>query len=142
MARTRILIVEDNADNLELMRFLLDHAGYQVLCTTTGLQALEAIRQEAPDLIVLDLGLPELDGWSLAQTLKEDPATQQIPLVAVTAYTLSSDRRRAMAAGCDGFISKPMDVRSFVEEIEVFLPESKRSRPDINPGSDEPRVKS
>ncbi len=96
MAKVRILIVEDNADNLELMRFLLDHAGYQVLCTTNGLQALQTARQEIPDLIILDLGLPELDGWSLAAKLKEDLTTRHIPIVAVTAYTLSTDRRRSV----------------------------------------------
>ncbi len=121
MAKVRILIVEDNADNLELMRFLLDHAGYEVLCTTDGLQALQTARQEIPDLIILDLGLPELDGWALAAKLKEDLVTRHIPIVAVTAYTLSTDRRRAMAAGCDGFIGKPMDVKTFVNDIEAFL---------------------
>jgi two-component system, cell cycle response regulator DivK len=121
MAKVRILIVEDNADNLELMRFLLDHAGYEVLCTTNGLQALEAARLQIPNLIILDLGLPELDGWSLAAKLKDDLLTQHIPLVAVTAYTLSTDRKRAMAAGCDGFIGKPMDVKTFVQDIQVFL---------------------
>jgi two-component system cell cycle response regulator DivK len=121
MAKARILIVEDNPDNLELMRFLLDHAGYEVKCITTGLKALEAAHQDLPDLIILDLGLPELDGWTLAKTLKSDPSTRHIPVVAVTAYTLSADHRRAMAAGCDGFIGKPMDVKTFVQDIEQFL---------------------
>jgi CheY-like chemotaxis protein len=121
MAKVRIHIVEDNPDNLELMRFLLDHAGYEVQCTITGLQALVSIQQHPPDLIILDLGLPELDGWTLAKTLKDDPATRHIPVVAVTAYTLSTDRRRAMTAGCDGFIGKPMDVKTFVSDIEQFL---------------------
>jgi two-component system, cell cycle response regulator DivK len=132
MAKVRILIVEDNADNLELMRFLLDHAGYQVSCMSNGVQALETARQEIPDLILLDLGLPELDGWSLAAKLKEDPSTRQIPLVAVSAYTLSTDRRRALAAGCDGFISKPMDVRTFVQDIQVFL--DKNVKHDVQNG--------
>ena len=92
MAKVRILVVEDNADNLELVRFLLDYAGYEVLCTTDGMQALRTARQEI------------------------------IPIVALTAYTMSSDRRRALAAGCDGFIGKPIDVKMFVNEIEQYLP--------------------
>jgi CheY-like chemotaxis protein len=134
MGKSRILIVEDNPDNLELVRFLINQAGHQVLAATDGRKGLALARQQLPDLILLDLGMPELDGWSVAEELKKDPLTNSIPVVAITAYTLPGDRRRAIEAGCDGYISKPLNVSTFIEEISQYLKNPPVS-PDSLPGT-------
>jgi CheY-like chemotaxis protein len=121
MAKTRILIMEDDDDTQGMVRFLLEYKGYDVLVAKDGRHGLEIAHQEKPDLILLDLAMPELDGWSVAHKLKEDPETKAIPVIAVTAYTMSSDRRKALNAGCDGFIGKPMNVPEFIAEVEKFL---------------------
>jgi two-component system cell cycle response regulator DivK len=121
MAKPRILIVEDDDDTQGMVRFLLEYKGYEVLLAKDGKQGLEVANREKPDLILLDLAMPEMDGWSVAHKLKGDPATKAIPVIAVTAYTMSSDRRMALSAGCDGFIGKPMNVPEFIAEIEKFL---------------------
>jgi CheY-like chemotaxis protein len=121
MEKTRILIMEDDDDTQGMVRFLLEYKGYDVLVAKDGKHGLEIAHQEKPDLILLDLAMPEMDGWSVAHKLKEDPATTEIPVIAVTAYTMSSDRRKALNAGCDGFISKPMNVPEFIAEVEKFL---------------------
>jgi len=121
MSKGKILIVEDNVDNLALVRFLLERAGYSVLTALNGREALQVAQQELPDLILMDMALPEMDGWSATRELKAIPETQHIPVVALTAYTLPGDRRKAQDAGCDGFIAKPMNVSGFHKEIESFL---------------------
>jgi two-component system cell cycle response regulator DivK len=121
MARTKILIMEDDDDTQGMVRFLLEYKGYEVLVAKDGKQGLELAHQEMPDLILLDLAMPEMDGWLVAQQLKGSPETKSIPVIAVTAYTMSSDRRRAMNAGCDGFIGKPMNVPELIAEVEKFL---------------------
>ncbi|WP_322506903.1 response regulator [Anaerolinea sp.] len=117
----RILVIEDNADNLELVRFLLEQAGFQIISAMDGLDGLEKARSRKPDLVLLDMSLPELDGWHLAKQLKESPETAHILIVALTAHTLPGDRRRALEAGCDGFISKPLNVARFASQIQEYL---------------------
>jgi len=107
MSRGRVLLVEDNEDNFELVRFLLERAGYVVLGARNGKEGLKKAGREHPDLILMDLSLPEMDGWAAARAIKADPKTRQIPLLALTAHTLPGDRKRAIEAGCDGYISKP-----------------------------------
>jgi CheY-like chemotaxis protein len=119
---SKILVIEDNADNLELVRFLLNNAGHEVLTACDGVAGLKIIREDHPHLILLDLAIPEIDGWEMAGILKRDPETKDVPLIALTAHTLPGDRRRALDAGCDGYISKPIDVAKFVETVEGFLP--------------------
>jgi two-component system, cell cycle response regulator DivK len=116
-----IAVVEDDADNLELVHILLDQAGFQVLTAMDGQSALELIREKLPDLVLLDLTIPEIDGWHLAHRLKADPQTQSIKLVALTAHTLPGDRKRALESGCDGYITKPLDVRNFAAQIRSYL---------------------
>ncbi len=125
MANTRILIMEDDEDTQGMVRFLLEYKGYDVLVAKDGRHGLEIAQSEKPDLILLDLAMPEMDGLSVAHKLKGDPATKEIPVIAVTAYTMSSDKRMALAAGCDGFIGKPMNVPEFIAEVEKFLGKSK-----------------
>ena len=119
--KNRVLLVEDNEDNFELVRFLLERAGFDVLAGHDGQQALDMARQELPDLILMDLSLPGIDGWTAARELKEDPNTCHIPLLALTAHTLPGDRKRAMESGFDGYISKPIDVVHFGENITNAL---------------------
>jgi two-component system cell cycle response regulator DivK len=117
--------MEDDNDTQGMVRFLLEYKGYEVLVAKDGKHGLEMAHHDKPDLILLDLAMPEMDGWSVAYRLKGDPETKSIPVIAVTAYTMASDRRLALNAGCDGFVSKPMNVPEFIAEIEKFLGKSK-----------------
>jgi CheY-like chemotaxis protein len=121
MANPRILLVEDDDDNLGLVTFLLQRHNYDVLTARNGKEAVRLAQEQLPDLIILDMNLPELDGWSAAKLLKGAPQTQSIPIIALTAQALPGDRRRALDAGCDGYIAKPMNVPLFAQEIEKFL---------------------
>lgn len=121
MSPIRVLLVEDNPDNFELVRFLLERSHYQVLGAHTGQAAIDLARQELPDLIVMDLSIPGVDGWTAGRELKADPKTAAIPLVALTAHTLPGDRKRALESGFDGFISKPIDIAGFPEKISQAL---------------------
>ena len=117
MAGSRVLVVEDNTDNFELVRFLLERVGYEVLEAHSGRTGMDMARKELPDLILMDLSLPEVDGWTAARELKADPKTAHIPMLALTAHTLPGDRKRAIESGFDGYISKPINVPGFAENI-------------------------
>ena len=130
MSKGRILIVEDNMDNYELVRFILERAGYDVFLAVNGRDGVDAARLQKPDLILMDLGLPEMDGWNATERLKSDEMTKSIPLFALTAHTLPSERKRAILAGCDGYVSKPIHMQGFIEVIDgAFAKMSGRSRP-------------
>lgn len=131
MGMYRILFMEDNDDNFELVCFMLQRAGYQVVRALNGRDGLEAARRERPDLILADLSMPEMDGWTAARELKADQKTRHIPIVALTAHALPGDRQRAMQAGCDGYLTKPINMLAFNELIASFLPNPK-------PGQDQP----
>lgn len=121
MSKGRILVVEDNMDNYELVRFILERAGYDVFLAVNGRDGVDAARLQRPDMILMDLGMPEMDGWDAAEKIKSDPSTKLIPLYALSAYTLPSDRKRALDAGCDGYLTKPIHMQSFLDAInEVF----------------------
>ena len=122
MGIARILVIEDNPDNLELVKFILEQAGYDVVGIPDGKKGLAWLADNRPDLILLDMSLPEIDGWKLSRQIKDDPRTQDITVVALTAHTLPGDRKRAMDAGCDGFISKPFDVPNFAATVASYLP--------------------
>ena len=118
MSKGRILIVEDNMDNYELVRFILERAGYDVFLAVNGRDGVDAARLQQPDMILMDLGMPEMDGWNAAQKLKADELTKSIPLYALTAYTLPNERKRALQACCDGYVSKPIHMNGFLDVIE------------------------
>ncbi|HSK88906.1 MAG TPA: response regulator [Anaerolineales bacterium] len=118
MSKGRILIVEDDMDNYELVRFILERAGYDVFLAVNGRDGVAAARWQKPDLILMDLGMPEMDGWNAARQLKADEATKSIMLYALTAHTLPSERKRAIEAGCDGYVSKPIHMDGFLHMIE------------------------
>ena len=121
MSKARILIVEDNMDNYELVRFVLDRAGYDVFLAVNGRDGVDAARAQKPDLILMDLGMPEMDGWKAAEKLKLDDDTKAIPLYALTAHTLPHERKRALEAGCDGYLSKPIQMKGFLNLVEEAL---------------------
>jgi two-component system cell cycle response regulator DivK len=125
MNKPRVLIVEDNVDNYELVRFLLERAGYQVLSAANGVEGVDAAKREQPDLILMDLSMPEMDGWNATSHLKSDEQTRHIPVLALTAHTLPGDRKRAIDAGCDGYISKPINVSSFDKLVATLLRQAK-----------------
>src|SRR5512145_480449 len=114
MGKASILVVEDNMDNYELVRFILERAGYDVFLAVNGRDGVAAARLQKPDLILMDLGMPEMDGWNAAQKLKAEDVTKSIPLYALTAHTLPSERKRAIEAGCDGYVSKPIHMDGFL----------------------------
>src|SRR5512139_1118775 len=121
VSKGRILVVEDNMDNYELVRFILERAGYDVFLAVNGRDGVDAARFQKPDLILMDLGLPEMDGWGAAQKLKADATTKSIPLFALTAHTLPGERKRAIQAGCDGYVSRPIHMEGFLSLIESAL---------------------
>jgi CheY-like chemotaxis protein len=121
MAGERILIVDDNATNLKLVAYLLRANGYQVDTALDAESAIEVIGVSRPDLILMDIQLPGIDGLELTRRLKADPVTRDIVIVAVTAYAMKGDQDKAMAAGCDDYITKPIDTRALPEAIARHL---------------------
>jgi CheY-like chemotaxis protein len=124
----RILLIEDNAANLDLMTYLLRAFGHDVVTETDGAGGVAAAARHRPDLIICDMQLPGIDGFAVARLLKSDPLTRDIPLIAVTALAMVGDRDRVLAAGFDGYLAKPITPETFVRDIEVSLPEVKRSK--------------
>ena len=120
MVPTRILVIEDNEDNLNLMRLLLERSNYDVLTAIEGSVGLQIANKEQPNIILLDLAMPEMDGWEVARRLKSDSKTKQIPIIAVTAHSLPKDLARAFEAGCDRVIGKPYSIPKLIEEIELL----------------------
>ena len=128
MSTGRILVVEDNMDNYELVRFVLERAGYDVFLAMNGRDGVAAARLQKPDLILTDLTMPEMDGWAAAEKLKADEITKSIPLYALSAHTLPSDRKRALEAGCDGYVSKPIHMAGFLDVVERALGRKKEKK--------------
>ena len=119
----KILVVEDNDMNMQLVEFLLEEGGFDIVKATSGEEAL-AITQDgnsAPDLILMDIHLPGLDGLSVVRAMKSDTRTQRVPILALTAHAMRGDKDRFLEAGCDGYISKPIDVKTFISSIEQYL---------------------
>ncbi|HME81439.1 MAG TPA: response regulator [Candidatus Eremiobacteraceae bacterium] len=129
----RVLVIDDNSTNLELMLYLLKAFGHEATGLPDGWAGLESAKRDGYDIILSDLLMPGLDGYQLASTLKADPATKPVPLIAVTALAMVGDRKRALDAGFDGYVAKPIDPEKFVSQIEAFLPERMRSRgPEVH----------
>lgn len=117
----KILIVEDNPMNLDMLSRRLQRAGYQIVSAENGVLGVEAARREKPDLILMDLSLPELDGWEATRRIKADPACRHIPIVALTAHALTSDRESALSAGCSDFDTKPVEMARLLTKIKTLL---------------------
>jgi len=127
MAREKILLVEDNAVNRRLAEFLLRSNGYQVIEAGSAQEAFECLQRDRPNLILMDIQLPGIDGLEVTRRLKENHDTRDIPVVAVTSYAMKGDRERALAAGCAGYITKPIDKATLLSEIAHILLEMNTS---------------
>ncbi len=117
----KILVVEDNQDNRELVVKVLKINGYKVIEAVDGEEALEKTKTENPDLILMDLFIPKIDGYEVTRRLKSDIDLKSIPIIALTAHAMKGDMEVALAAGCDGYIPKPIDVRELPKQIEYFM---------------------
>lgn len=124
----RILVIDDNRANLDLMSYLLRAFGHVVDGMTDPAEGLAAARGTAYDAIVTDVLMPGIDGYQFARTLKEETRLRSVPVIAVTALAMSGDRDRILSSGFDGYVAKPIEPRTFVKQIEAFLPEYLRSK--------------
>ena len=130
-AGQRLLLVEDNEDNRTIYATVLRYLGYQVIEAVDGLQAVALARSEQPDLILMDISIPGMDGWEATRVLRQDPATREIPIIALTAHALPDDRKRATEVGFTSYLAKPIEPNAVVAEVRRLLG-----------GSDGPRAKS
>lgn len=117
----KILIVEDNDLNLKLFRDLLEANGYVTVETKDGMRATDLVRMEKPDLILMDIQLPEISGLDVTRKIKADPSIADIPIIAVTAFAMKDDEEKILRAGCEAYISKPISIMNFLETIKKFL---------------------
>ena len=120
----RILVVEDNELNMKLFRDLLGANGFQVLETRDGVEALKLARKEVPDLVVMDIQLPEISGLEVAKWIKDDPELAHIPIIAVTAFAMKGDEEKMREGGCDAYLAKPISVAPFLERVRTLLPDA------------------
>ena len=119
----KILLVEDNEMNRDMLSRRLTKRGYDVTMAVDGQEGVDLAMAQQPDLILLDMSLPVLDGWTAARMLKADPATAVIPIIALTAHALAGDREKALEAGCDDYDTKPVDLARLIEKIQAQLPD-------------------
>ena len=117
----RILLVEDNEMNRDMLSRRLARRGFDVVVAVDGEQGVHKALSDSPDLILLDMSLPVLSGWDAAQTLKADPATREIPIIALTAHAMDGDREKALEAGCDEYDTKPVELKRLLEKMKHFL---------------------
>jgi two-component system, cell cycle response regulator DivK len=117
----KILIIEDNEQNLYLIRYILEDCGYEVFSAMDGKEGIESAASLLPDLILLDIQLPTMDGYAVARNLRQNPDLADTPIIAVTSYAMPGDREKAMEAGCSGYIEKPIDPDTFDKQVEKYL---------------------
>jgi len=123
MVNRTVLVVEDNDMNMQLVEYLLEEGGYNIVKAASGEEALSITRETdaPPDLILMDIHLPGMDGLSVVREMKSDHRTRKIPILALTAHAMRGDKDRFLEAGCDGYISKPIDVKTFLSSLEQYL---------------------
>jgi two-component system, cell cycle response regulator DivK len=124
--KTKILVIEDNEQNMYLVTFILEKHGYQVAQAFTGRDGIALACREKPDLILLDIQLPGMDGYEVARELRKSEALTNIPIIAVTSYAMPGDRERALAAGCTGYIEKPINPDTFMTQVEDYLSDTRK----------------
>lgn len=117
----KILVIEDNAQNLYLIHFLLESNGYTVIEAENGIIGIQKAKEEKPDIILLDIQLPEMDGYEIARILRSTPGIDTIPIIAVTSYAMAGDKERILAAGATDYIEKPINPATFVDQIKVHF---------------------
>lgn len=125
----KILLVEDNEMNRDMLSRRLQRKGYEVVLALDGQSGVESAQTEAPDLVLMDMSLPVLDGWEATRRLKASPATEHIPIIALTAHAMSSDREKALEAGCDDYDTKPVELARLLGKIETLLGGSEKIVP-------------
>jgi two-component system, cell cycle response regulator DivK len=125
-----ILIIEDNADNFYLMRYLLENEGYKVMGADSGWLGIEMALYNIPDIILLDIQLPGMDGYAVARRLRANAALAEIPIVAVTSYAMAGDKEQALASGANGYMEKPINPDTFAQEILAFMPKIDQGSPN------------
>jgi CheY-like chemotaxis protein len=119
----KILIVEDNEMNRDMLSRRLERRGFVIALAVDGQQGVDMARSEKPDLILMDMSLPVMDGWTATRTIKDDAELSQIPVIALTAHAMAGDREKAMGAGCDDYDTKPIELTRLLEKIQKFLPD-------------------
>ncbi len=117
----RVLVVEDNETNLYLIRFILEKNGYEVIEAMEGGVGMELAIKEKPDLILMDIQLPDIDGLETTKRIRASEADGEIPIIALTSYAMPGDREKALAAGCNSYITKPIDLEAFIAEIQKYI---------------------
>ena len=121
MGKAKILYIEDNFDNMTLVKRVLEIEGYEVIQAETGREGLARATADTPDIIITDINLPDIDGYEITDALKKNEKTAHIPIIAMTANVMKKDRENVIQAGCDGFISKPIDIDELPGQIENYL---------------------
>ena len=121
--KKRVLVIEDHEDNRRIVRDLITASGYDLLEASTGEEGIELATKEKPDIILMDIQLPGMDGYEVTRRIKSDTSLKDIPIIAVTSYALSGDDQKAFAAGCDGYVTKPFSPRLLLAKIREFLPD-------------------
>ncbi len=122
----KLLLVEDNEMNRDMLSRRLERRGFQVICATDGQQGIDMVRMEKPDLVLMDMSLPVLDGWEATRRLKAEPALRGIPVIALTAHAMAADERQAREAGCDDFDTKPVELVRLLDKIQQLLQRTAR----------------
>jgi two-component system, cell cycle response regulator DivK len=128
---TKILLVEDNEMNRDMLSRRLERKGYRIVLATDGQSGVDLAMSETPDLVLMDMSLPILDGWEATRRLKADPATRHIPVIALTAHAMSGDRDKALEAGCDDYDTKPIELPRLLDKIEALLALASGQQPGL-----------
>lgn len=118
----KVLVIEDNEQNMYLVSFILEHNGFLVLQARNGNEGISLARENLPDLILLDIQLPVMDGYTVARNLRKITPLSKVPIIAVTSYAMPGDHERSLEAGCTGYIEKPINPETFIPEIQKYLP--------------------
>ncbi len=119
--KATVLVIEDNEQNLYMITFILEYHGYEVIQVRDGASGIRVAAETSPDLILLDIQLPEMDGYAVARRLRAEPEFNHVPIVAVTSHAMTGDREKTIKAGCTGYIEKPINPDTFISEIEKYL---------------------
>ena len=120
--KTKILIIEDNEQNMYMLSYLLESENYEVIQAYSGPAGIEAAKTLSPDIILLDIQLPEMDGYTVASKLREEKKIEEVPIIAVTSYAMPGDREKAIESGATGYIEKPINPDTFISQMKSFLP--------------------
>jgi len=129
MTKLKVLVIEDNEQNMYLVSFILEKNGYEVIQARTGIEGVDLAVLHEPDLILLDIQLPVMDGYSVARAIRNRPSLAKTPMIAVNSYAMPGDCDQAMAAGCTGYIEKPIDPENFMSQVEQFVRGNERNNP-------------